>query len=55
MGTEDFDQGLSDLLHVEKCIAHKYTQEGTAGPFAHRYLPLRELTITAAWTPEPTK
>ncbi|MEX1997467.1 MAG: hypothetical protein WEA04_02195 [Candidatus Andersenbacteria bacterium] len=52
LSDEDFNHALSDLLNCDKCVRHRYSQEGTAGPFAHRYEVMKNLTFSVTWGEE---
>lgn len=52
LSDEDFTCALSDLLNRDKCAQHRYSQEGTAGPFAHRYEVAKNLTFRVTWGEE---
>lgn len=52
LGDEDFNRALSDLLNCDKCVQHRYSQEGTAGPFAHRYEVAKNLVFKVNWGEE---
>lgn len=40
---------LNSLMERQKCVRHRITQEGTAGPFAHRYTVVPDVKITVSW------
>ena len=46
-----FNKALHKLLNSEQCIQHRYSQEGTAGPFAHRYQLALNVAVKATWDP----
>lgn len=50
LNKDEFNRALSDLLVSDKCIQHRFSQEGTAGPIAHRYWVAQGLTITVTWS-----
>ena len=49
LSEQEFNQALYTLLNQHKCIVHRYSQEGTAGPFAHRYEAAKNLSLEATW------
>ncbi len=52
LSDDDFDRALSNLLNADECVQHRYLQEGTAGPFAHRYQVPQGLTFRVSWGEE---
>lgn len=52
LSDEDFNHALSDLLNFDGCVQYRYSQEGTAGPFAHRYEVAENLIFRVTWGKE---